>query len=290
MSQSTFNPLLNVRIPGGRFQLPSGGLFYENGELSNDVINGELEIFPMTSYDEILIRSPDLLLTGVAIERVFKRCIPQVLKPLELFSKDVDFLLICLRSISFGSSMTLIHNHGCSVDVENHETKQIESIQCKDYEYDISIDDFVSRTKQIDSTTINSEYMCKIQDKLVYLTPIRYSTVISILSVDMEQFNNLPQEEAAKKMYEQTTQQLSQLILKIVIPSSGSQLEDICVTDVNQIHEWIKTLSPKDIRELNLNIDKSSSWGPEMTYKLKCKHCNEPIALEVPLNPMHFFM
>ena len=81
------NALLNkIKLPGKRFRLPSLGLFYNDGELDDSVENGEIEVFSMTALDEISLRSPEFLFSGEAIERVFKRCIPEVKKALRLLA------------------------------------------------------------------------------------------------------------------------------------------------------------------------------------------------------------
>ena len=79
------NPLLQrVRMPGQRFTLPSGGLFYNNGELDPSCVNGELEVQPMTMVDDLVLKTPDKILNGDGMVEVIQRCVPQVLKPWEL--------------------------------------------------------------------------------------------------------------------------------------------------------------------------------------------------------------
>ena len=99
----TKNPLIErSRIPGEIHRLPSRGIFYTNGELDGSVRDGELQIFPMTLIDEITMKSPDLLFSGDAVKQVLGRCVPQVLKPGQLLSKDVDFLMLVIRKASYG--------------------------------------------------------------------------------------------------------------------------------------------------------------------------------------------
>ena len=91
--QPRSNPLLErIRIPGETFTLPSQGIFYKNGELDDDSKNGEVYIYPMVTYDEIVLKTPDKLFSGEAITEVFQRCVPQIKKPMELLAKDVDFI------------------------------------------------------------------------------------------------------------------------------------------------------------------------------------------------------
>src|SRR3569832_318234 len=83
-------------LPGQTYRLPSLGK-YPEGVLSDDVVNGELVLHPMSTLDEIYLKTPDMLFQGTAIEQVFARRVPQVLKPLELIPKDVDYILSALR-------------------------------------------------------------------------------------------------------------------------------------------------------------------------------------------------
>ena len=56
------NPLLErIKLPGDSFALPSGGLFYGEGVLDPSVSNAEIHVHPMTTLDEITMKSPDLL-------------------------------------------------------------------------------------------------------------------------------------------------------------------------------------------------------------------------------------
>ena len=63
--QNLNNPLLrNIQLPGDTVRLPSRGIFYNNGELTPSTQNGEVHVYPMKAIDEIIMRSPDKLLSG----------------------------------------------------------------------------------------------------------------------------------------------------------------------------------------------------------------------------------
>jgi hypothetical protein len=98
--QQQLNPLLHkIRIPGETIRLPSRGIFYTPGVLIDDVINGEIHVYPMTTIDELILKSPDKIMSGDAIAEIFSRCVPQVLNTKRLLAKDVDFILITLKKI-----------------------------------------------------------------------------------------------------------------------------------------------------------------------------------------------
>ena len=226
------NPLLTSgRIPGETFQIPSGGLFYMDGELSPNVQNGEVHVYPMTGLDEILIKTPDLLFSGEAIKQIFERCIPDVIKPFRLLARDVDFLLICLRSVSFGPEVSVLHKHNCTDANEN--------------KYDVSIESFMQNVKRLDATTLSGEYQCVMPDnRIVFISPMRYQSVI-----DMMASINPDQDISPELLNEKMINQLSGLISKVVIPEQvEGNVEQVEVHNPEHIADWVKVLTLPHIR------------------------------------------
>lgn len=256
------NPLLNkLRIPGETFRLPSQGLFYNDGELSPDVKDGEVHIYPMTTIDELVIRSPDKLFSGDAITEVFNRCIPQILKPTELFTKDVDFLMVCLRRLSYGDSLSVNYKHTCG--------------DAKVHEYPISMDGFIRQCKRIDPTSISSNYSVTMDNgQVVLLRPLRYSGYISI----MQQNSNAD--------IQSTDDMLNQILNTLI--NVIYQVDDI--SDKSQIIEWLSKIPTGWGNKLSTAIDGMADWGIDFTIKTKCVDCDESISLPIPANPISFFM
>lgn len=271
MSTNNINPLLmnKARIPGETFALPSGGLFYNNGELGQDIMNGELHVFPMTAYDEILIKTPDLLFNGKAVEEIFSRCIPGVLKPMELIAKDVDFLLIALRLVSFGPMVTVLHKHDCE---KPHEHK-----------YEVSIQDFIHRVKTIDASIMGKEYTTTMSNGMVVgLSPMRYGTVVEMMT-DVDSERPLTPDE----MHERNSNHMASLISRVTVPVEGGN--DEVVVDPGFIRDWVKSLTILDMKALQDAIDNQRDWGADTHFDISCKDCSKQVSVNVPLNPIHFF-
>jgi len=254
------NPLLaRVEMPGSTFQIPSRGVFYENGELRDDVEMGEVHISPMSAYDEILMKSPDQLFSGEAITKVFKRCIQQVLKPTELLSKDVDFLLVCLRQVTYGDEMEINYTHNCKDAKENS--------------YIIQLADFIGSTKKIDPTTVGKKYSVALENgQVVKLHPSKFKDILTIYQDSRIEVT--PEEEL----------EMSVFVIKSVISSVDN------VTDSKHIEEWIKTISAGWLAELTETIAAASDFGPDFTLKTECKDCGKTIEIQTPVNPISFFM
>ena len=254
------NPLLQrLQLPGQTYRLPSGGLFYKNGELSPDTTNGEVHVHPMTTFDEILMKSPDLLFSGQAIEQVFKRCIPQVVKPMQLFSKDVDFLLTCLRMVTFGESVDITYKHDCK--------------DAKEHTYAVPLQPFVENAKRIDPTRAVDLGKFEARNKqLLVFRPPRMKDVIELFQA--------PSKELTP---EQLNDTLVASILAVIESVDG-------ITDKAMIRQWLEQIPAGWMQDISGAIEAVGDWGPNFETKIKCKDCGAEVTLASPINPVAFFM
>lgn len=267
MTTEPTNPLLQVlkaRIPGETFRLPSSGLFYHNGELTEDVTNGELHVFPLTAIDEIILKTPDKLLSGKAISEVFARCIPQVRKPMDLLSKDVDYLLMCLRLISYGETLSITYKHACE--------------GAKSRTYEVALRPLVAKSKPVDPTAIGTKYTIKLpSEQLVELRPSLYGAILNLY---------LGNFEAAKLSENDQVVNAHNQLLRIVTDTIAS-VDGI--TDRGQITEWIREIPAGWMVQLGDVMQEMSEWGPSSEWTTVCKDCGKEITIDIPLNPVAFF-
>ena len=259
LEQPSINPLLNrLKIPGETHRLPSRGLFYNDGELSPDVKDGEIHIYPMTAYDEILIRSVDKLFSGDALVEIFSHCVPQVLKPLRLLAKDVDFIIVCLRKISYGSTFEINYTHTC----EN----------AKNWVYGVPMDSFIRNAKSLDPTLVSHQYSVKMPNgQIVRVHPLRYDAIIKIMQSTDTDYSE-------KKQHEVLMDSLLDVI-EIVDEIRERQF----------IYEWLTKLSPEWLKEISKAIDSTSDWGTDFNTTIVCKDCGQEVTIPAPMNPLTFF-
>jgi hypothetical protein len=131
------NPLSKFfRQPAIYVGLPSGGRFWADGAL-NMPENQELPVYPMTSKDEITLRTPDALLNGQGVVDVIQSCMPNIRDAWKIPSVDVDSILISLRIASYGHSMDF--DNTCPHCKEQHtygmDLRQLMGgIRCPDYD------------------------------------------------------------------------------------------------------------------------------------------------------------
>lgn len=158
------NPLqAYFRHPELYMTLPSGGRWYRPGALDMPE-NGEIEVFPMTAKDEILLKTPDTLLNGKATMNVIKSCIPSIKQPEHIPAVDIDTVLISIRIASYGEEMDVdseCHHCGYSnthgIDLRN----MIDGIRCPDYTQPLIMEDglqvFFKPTSYGESNLANME-------------------------------------------------------------------------------------------------------------------------------------
>lgn len=253
------NPLLkNKRIPSQTFRIPSRGLFYKNGELDGEVSDGEILINPMTTQDDIYMKTPDMLYQGTAVTTVLSRCCPQILKPAELLTIDVDYILTCLRKISYGAYITITFNHGCKDNAEDHE-------------YNISTDHLLTNTKEL-TNEFHEKYNLTISSgELVKLKPPTFGELLKLNQIRTDTMK-------VEEMIDHTFNAYTFLIESV----------DGCV-DKEHILEWLKNTNIGVLDEIVNHIEVISDWGTDFTHKIKCKDCGETIDLPMPVNPVTFF-
>jgi hypothetical protein len=254
------NPLLEKlrkKIPGETFRLPSRALFYKNGELDPEVENGELVVYPMTTVDELMMRSPDMLLQGTAITEVLRRCVPQILKPGQLIASDVDFLLTALRKVSYGPILPI--NHKCS------------ACDLPEKDYALPLMHFIGKSKEITAEQFEAMSV-NIDDYVVKLRPCVFEEMIRILQRSGEDFDSV------EKVSEWIDTSLSAIIRSV----DG-------LTDRAMILEWLGKLPRNMKEELSHSVERINQWGLEFTYEITCDGCGAKDNIKSTLNPTGFF-
>jgi len=255
------NPLLErARIPGETFTLPSLGLFYKNGEVSDDVENGEIYIMPMVTLDEIILKSPEKLYSGTAIEEVFKRCIPQINRPMELLAKDVDFILTALRKISFGNTSEIEFIHTCE--------------KAKSHNYTLDMNAFISNTVKMDPTSTTTDYTRTLKNnQILKISPPRFLPALKIYQAALDD-TEMNEEELAKD----------------ILNSIASMIDAVDeIVDKKMIVEWLAILNPIQITEIKEIIEGIADWGTDFKTTIVCKDCKKEVDVTSEINPISFF-
>lgn len=328
MEETNTNPLLKKkRLPGETWALPSRGLVYNPNEvLDEEVKDGEVIVYPMTTSQELMMKSADMVFQGTAIKEVISECVPQVKDVDKLLIKDVDFLMACLRLVSYGPNMQVRVTSNYQKEKIKEDDELQESINQinKDIE---AITQRYSPDEELEESDKNLlEYLKERKESLEKkLLPrgkrIELSTPQDFV-IPIHQFIK-NSKQLTKKSMEKFEFEISGYNVKIKSPEfknwknvmekttllsdpnlSKKELTDFVLDsiamfidsvdghkDVKHIKEWLdKMLTPGERKQLKERFQSLDSWGPEFTYKDKCKFSGEEIDLSSNLNPMYFFM
>lgn len=269
----TPNPLLIRlnKLPGTSIRLPSRGLFYSSGELDSDASDGEVTLFPMTTTDELMMRSPDMLFQGTAIDNVIRRCAPQIKKPLDLLVGDIDYLLTQLRRISYGAHIPITYECDCLKDEATKKKKRIAG----DTEYLIPVDHFIQHTKEMDAKDFNRQFKVQLSNgQKVVLQPLRMGDFIALQQMNSD------------------TEMLKdpETIKTFVAANFASVTKSVDeIEDKDLIKEWYAALPRLETEKIKSKLESIEQWGIDFKYSVTCKSCKKLKEVTTQLNPLYFF-
>jgi len=271
------NPLLGkVKLPGRVFQLPSKGLFYEPTVLAETVKNGEVQVKPMSALAEMKLRSADLLYSGKVLREICSECVPEILKPEQLLTKDVDALFSFLRVVTYGSLLRINSTHSCE-KAESHE-------------YEINLDPFLADPKNAILDHKDTIYRVTLSnEQIVNTKPPTYEAAMTIVMLRQEisrmENNNAPIDDMILEKIMITD------LLSVIknVETDTAEGTHVIVADQKQIGQWLRALTKPILNELYDGVKKTDVWGYEFKAKLRCKDCQAEYVHNLELDPINFF-
>jgi len=276
------NPLAKYfRIPGVHVKLPTNGVFMPPGTIMMTP-GGDIPVYPMAAKDELLLKSPDALMSGYALEKLLQSCVPAIMAPRMVATQDLDVLLLAIRAATYGEIMNL--------DAACPKCASVNEIKC-------NLPALLATMKTIDANNA-----VRLSDEVMaYVRPYNLGNATALALASYDEARKLQTIEDAdppvtnnerNKAYTQSMDRLNKLnldmladcILKIVVP--GAEVSDrraIVEFVANTPKPWIEMIDKK-LREMNKN-------GIDKTIKITCSNaeCKHEWTTEVEFNPSNFF-
>lgn len=270
------NPLKQYfRRPSIYLKLPSKGIGYEPGVIDMPE-TGELPVFPMTAIDEITSKTPDALFNGTAVAEIINSCVPNIKKPWDIISTDLDAILVAIRIATNGNEM----------DIETNCPSCEEESR-----YGINLSIVLNNFVPGDYNTTLDINNLKIKFK-----PLTYKEITqsSISQFEMQkaimQINSLEEgpekEEKTKQMLiaitKTTMEVLSNTIGSIITP-------DIEVSEKAYILDFLQNTDNKTfeaIKDRSIKLKETTQTKP---LQIKCISCNHEYEQPFTLNVSDFF-
>lgn len=264
------NPLSkHFRQPAIYFKLPSGGKYWKDGSLSLSA-TGEVGVMPMTTKDEITLKTPDALLNGQGVVSVVQSCCPEIHNAWEMPATDVDATLIAIRIASYGNQMdfsaTCPHcetSNDYAIDLGN----TLSSIQEPNYTESITVEGLSVKIKPQNYAEVNRANMIAFEEQ-------------QILRSIGDMADN-PQE--AKERFDTHLKN----IIDLNVNTLASQTESITtedgqvVTDLAFITEFYNNATNKTIKTIQEYVNKLNVNGGVKPVDVNCN--NEECGKEFPI-------
>ena len=264
------NPLSkHFRQPSIYFKLPSEGKYWKDGSLSLSA-TGEVGVMPMTTKDEITLKTPDALLNGQGVVSVVHSCCPEIHNAWDMPATDVDATLIAIRIASYGNQMDFSAKcphceteNEYAIDLGN----TLSSIQHPDYNESITVEGLSVKIKPQNYAEVNRANMIAFEEQ-------------QILRSIGDMAEN-PQE--AKERFDTHLKN----IIDLNVNTLASQTESITtedgtvVTDLAFITEFYNNATNKTIKTIQEYVSKLNVDGGVKPVEVNCN--NEECGKEFPI-------
>lgn len=272
------NPLSKYfRVPGIAVRLPSGGNFQPQGNV-HFTPNGDLPVLPMRGGDELLMKSPDALMSGQAIEECIRSCVPNIMNPQALPTPDVDALLLAIRAATYGDQM----------DIE------CECPKCKtENAYGFSISSLLDTAQPL-----ADEYPVRLSNEVVvYLKPFDLVTSTQIGTATFQEARKIqimdqsdaPEEEKQKALTESfkiishmNTKSIVRSIMLVLVPEGQ-------VTDKNHIFQFMSNIPAEWTKKIEEQMKIINETGIQKKQMVVCKKCEAEFETTIEFDPSNFF-
>lgn len=274
MSQS--NPLQKYyRQPKIYISLPSKGLYYEPGTLLGDYNN--VPIYAMTGMDEIILKTPDALFSGISTAKVIESCCPYIKDAQKIPVLDVDTLIVAIRIATYGEILTV--DKICS--------------NCgADNTYEIPLTPIIDRLN-----TLKFENTIRVTEEIqIKISPLSYAemTEFSIenfrLQKTLSQVDTLPENEQ-QDVINQIFSDLADMQLKLFTHIIESVIiPETMVSDKAMIEEWLKNSDKELFEKIKKLIDKNRNEWTIPDQSLSCSSCGTENKLPIVLDQSSFFV
>ncbi len=264
------------RQPKIYVSLPSKGKFYPPGALDQSV-NDQYPVYAMTAKDELMLRTPDALLSGQSTVEVIKSCVPAIKDPWVMPSIDLDFCLIAIRIATYGEKMDMgAKCPHCEAD--------------NDYEIDLRNWMGIFNSFEYNDTVDIDQLQVKIR-------PYTYKemTKTSIKALEQQKIFAIVNDDTISD--EDKIDQFSKSYVKLTEMSVGLitecihsiQTPDGVVTDKAIIKDFIDNCNKDVFDKINNHLQDIKSKIELKENEVACGECNEKFTLPVTLDNANFF-
>jgi len=279
MESKAHNPLAkHFRQPAVYLRLPSNGKFWPESAL-NLPANGEIAIYPMTTRDEITLRTPDALMNGSGVVSVIQSCCPDIIDAWNMPSIDVDAVIIAIRIASYGHEMEL--NNACPECKEFNDYAidlryVLDNITMPDYNKPVEFETLKIKLKPQPYFSFNKTNQAQYEEQKL-----------------LQAIENTTMDEDLRSI-EINKQMLS--IINLGIDTLTTSTEYIEIDDgfkvkekefIKEFYENAPAAVIKQVQDRLANINEQGAIKPA---QVACQNCNHNFAIQITFDYAAFFV
>jgi hypothetical protein len=278
MEQKPINPLVkHFRRPAIYFKLPSNGNFWEEGTLDLPV-TGEIPVYPMTTADELTLKTPDALMNGSGIVSVIQSCCPNIRDAWKMPSIDVDAVLIAIRIASYGENMPI--SSKCPHCGEEHD-------------YDVNLTGLISQVKSPNFDTPIEYDGLKIKLKPQHYFTVNRNNIVTFEEQRILQSLNDDKldDDVKTAQITKSMQNLLNANIELLVGSTDNiETEDgVKVKEHDFLVEFYKNAESRATKEIESRLAKIATEGALPPIHLGCAACSKEYDTPLEFDYARFF-
>jgi len=269
------NPLQQYfRQPKIFISLPSHGVYNKPGAIQGDA--DHMPVFGMTGMDEILLKTPDALLTGESTLSVIKSCCPAIKDAEDLSTLDTDLVLTAIRIATFGNDLNVVQV--CPhCNAENEYTVDLNVLidhynHCK-FDNKLIVDDLTVTLKPLNYKQSNDFALRNFQ-----------------IQQQLNQVVDIENENEKQEYLNRLFKDLAVLQTEIFSESIESvATASLVVNEKLFINEWLSNCDKSVTDRIKDHNQKNIEAWRSPSQKVQCNECHKESSFSVNLDQSSFF-
>jgi len=269
------NPLQQYfRQPKIYIDLPISKLYSKPGTIQS---SEKMAVFGLTGMDEIILKTPDALLSGESVAKVIGSCCPDVSNPWELCNNDIDYVLTAIRIATYNNLIEVPHVcENCGAENQ----------------YDLDLSTFIEHFQkcQFDPKIVLRDLVIKIRP-LTFKESNKFSLENFAIQKKSAQIDRVESDEERIALFQSLFEEMKQLQRKIMLESIDQiELPNVVVTEKSFINEYLDNCDIDVYDSIKKQFDANNNAWQTPKVKVKCSTCEHDDDISIEINQTTFFV
>ena len=256
--------------------IPSQFRFVKEGT-SNSTFK-EVPVYSMSGADELMMKNPEALLSGLATKNLIKSCIPSIVEPGNISIIDIEFLLVAIRIASYGEKYNQHSSCPHCGEGNKHEVHLGHILES------------LSDRKYLETV--------KMHELTFKLNPLTYDAYTAIEKVSFETQRLIAQTASQKDLTVEQQREIEYTAYKklnqVIEESIAGQVVEIITPDGSeydpaQIRDFILTSDREYFELLKKTIEKNNEDQQIKPLEVKCGECAKGYTQFFTMDDSSFF-